>query len=619
MPRCLSLIVVLGLGVLAGCGGSSTPTPPPAPRAGLAPSSLDFGNVALGSNSVLPVTLQNAGNEALQISGISIAGAQAGNFLETNTCGSSLAAGGSCTINVTFAPIQAGVQNATLQVSDNASGSPQTVSLQGTGTGAVVSFNPSTLSFGTVTVGQSSQPQTTTLTNLGTTSLQITSVGIGGSDAGDFSQTNTCSTTVAAGKSCSIIVTFTPTATGSRNAVVSVSDNGAGSPHTAPLSGTGGSPGNVQAITVDGGPVPNQIYANAAFTSVTICNPGTTTCQTIDGILVDTGSFGLRILASAITLSGLQPLTSGSSNLYNCINFIDSSYLWGAAEVADVQIANEKASSETIQVIADPTNFTIPTNCSNGGIDEDNLNGLGANGILGIGTEPVDCGEACDPNFDNGLPAEPFYYACSSGNSCTPASVLISQQVANPVALFPVDNNGTIIELPALSGAAATETGSLVFGIGTQTNNQVPNSATIFTLDQYDTFSVTFNGTTYNSGLGTPSFIDLGSNAFFFPDANIPTCADATYLYCPTSLLNLSAVNTGENNATCTVDFSIDNADNLFNSGGGADAAFSTLGGPDPGAGFDYGLPFFYGRNVFTSIDGQTVPSGAPPAPWWAY
>ncbi len=187
------------------------------------------------------------------------------------------------------------------------------------------------------------------------------------------------------------------------------------------------------------------------------------------------------------------------------------------------------------------------------------------------------------------------------------------------MVLFPTDNNGTIIELPALSGAAATESGSLIFGIGTQTNNQIPSSATIFTLDQYDTFSVTFKGTTYNSGNGTPSFIDLGSNGYFFPDSTIPTCTDVVDFYCPTSLLSLSAANTGVNGATGTVNFSIDNADNLFSQGGGADAAFSTLGGPNPGGGFDYGLPFFYGRSVFTSIDGQTVPSGAPPAPWWAY
>jgi hypothetical protein len=416
---------------------------------------------------------------------------------------------------------------------------------------------------------------------------------------------------------------------------------GGGSSGTTPVGvptggGGGTGTGNTLPIAVDGGPVPNIIYPNGAFTSVTICNPGTTTCQTIDGILVDTGSFGLRILSSAITLTGLETLTSGNSTLYNCINFADGSFLWGAAEVADVEMASEKASSETIQVIADPATgtFAIPANCANG-TDEDfltgpNGTGLGANGILGIGPEPVDCGLACDPGGGNQFPPEPFYYLCPStgAGSCTPQFVSCgaicgdgtpNQQVANPVALFATDNNGTIVELPALSGAAATESGSLIFGIGTQTNNQIPASATIFTLDTSDTFSVTFNGTTYNSANNTPSFIDLGSNALFFPDTAIPVCADNASFYCPTSLLSLSATDSGTNSATGTVPFAIDNADNLFAADGGVDAAFSTLGGPNPGGGFDFGLPFFYGRNLFTSIDGTAVPSNAPPAPWWAY
>jgi hypothetical protein len=403
------------------------------------------------------------------------------------------------------------------------------------------------------------------------------------------------------------------------------SGSGGSTPKGVPTGGTG----NTQPIAVDGGPVANTIYPNGAFIDVTICNPGTTTCQTINGILVDTGSFGLRILSSAITLTGLKTLTSGNSTLYNCINFADGSYLWGAAEVADVQMASELASSATIQVIADPAanTFTIPTNCSNGGIDEDNQVALGTNGILGVGPEPVDCGLACDPNGGNQFPPEPFYYLCASGTTCTPSFVSCgaicgdtsaNQQVVNPVALFATDNNGVIIKLPTLSGGAASESGSLIFGIGTQTNNQV-GSATIFTLDSQDTFSVTYKGVTYNSSNNTPSFIDSGSNAFFFPDTTIPTCTDVTSFYCPTSLLSLSATNLGTNNATGTVNFSIDNADNLFAEGGGADAAFSTLGGPNAGGGFDYGLPFFYGKSVFTSIDGAAVPSGTPAAPWWAY
>ena len=401
---------------------------------------------------------------------------------------------------------------------------------------------------------------------------------------------------------------------------------GSGTPKGVP---TGGNGTNVQPIAVDGGPVPNVIYPDGAFTSVTVCQTGTTTCQTIDGILVDTGSFGLRILASALTIT-LPALQSGNSTLYNCIQFADTSFLWGTVSVADVQMAGELASQASIQVIEDPApnTFTIPANCSNGGINEDTQAFLGTNGILGVGPEPEDCGPGCDPNFDNGVAPEPFYYLCSSGTACTPASVTSlasvplgqpNQQVVNPVAMFATDSNGVIVQLPALSGAAATETGSLIFGIGTQANNQVPSSAKIFALDPSigDTFT-----TTYKGQVLTGSFIDSGSNGLFFPDATIPACVDIPDFFCPASILSLSALNTETTSvtgATSTVNFSIDNADNLFAGGGGADAAYSTLGGPNTGGPFDFGLPFFYGRSVFTAIDGAAVPSNTPTAPWVAY
>lgn len=399
--------------------------------------------------------------------------------------------------------------------------------------------------------------------------------------------------------------------------LVGCGGSGSGTPKGVP---TGGNGSNVQAIAVDGGPVPSTIYPNGAFTTVTICAPGTTNCQAIDGILVDTGSFGLRILSSAITISGLPTLTSGSSTVYNCINFADTSFLWGTASVADVQMGGELASSATIQVVADPAlnTFTIPADCSNGGINEDTQAALGTNGILGVGPEPVDCGLACDPTGGNQFPPTGFYYLCASGAACQPAFVPVNQQLVNPVALFATDNNGVIVQLPALPGQALTETGSLIFGIGTQTNNQIPASATIFTLDQFDTFSTTYKGVTLNSANGTPSFIDSGSNGLFFPDATIPACGDFPDFYCPASLLSLSATNLGTNSATNTVNFSIDNTDLLFVEDAGGDAAYSTLGGPNAG-GFDFGLPFFYGRSVFTAIDGAPVPTNAPSAPWWAY
>jgi hypothetical protein len=383
--------------------------------------------------------------------------------------------------------------------------------------------------------------------------------------------------------------------------------------------GGGGSANNVQSIAVDGGPVVGQIYPDGAFTSVTLCVPGSSTCQTVDGILVDTGSYGLRLLASTVSSLNLPILAgSGGTSYYNCVSFVDRAFLWGAVGQADIEMAGEKASNTSVQLIGDPTGFAVPTACSNGGVDEDNQAGLGTNGILGVGPYPEDCGPACA----TGNPP-PVYFTCLPSGSCQPSLIPVAQQIANPVARFATDNNGVILEMQSVDVASATASGAMIFGIGTQSNNAL-GSAAIFPINSSGFFTTSFNQQTMNE-----SFIDSGSNGFFFPDSSIPQCAQnsiAPGFYCPTSTLNLSAQNTGQGGAQSTVNFSVDNAVTEFQSTG-SDAAFSELAGPNGSdicsgqgtCGFDWGLPFFYGRNVFTAISGQSVPSGAPAAPWWAY
>jgi len=384
-----------------------------------------------------------------------------------------------------------------------------------------------------------------------------------------------------------------------------------------------GNGNNVQAIAVNGGPVANVLYANAAFTSVVVCVPGSSNCATVGGVLVDTGSVGLRLLASALPPGfSLPQATQNGNGLYNCVSFVDGSFLWGPLATADVKLAGEVANGADVHIIQDP-GFQIPTQCSNGGTDEDSLAGLGANGILGVGPEPEDCGGACDPS-EGGTPP-PVYFACGTTGNCQGAFVPVGQQVVQPVVLFPGDNNGVLIQLPAVNGVAASVSGAMIFGIGTQSNNQL-GSATVYTMDNFDNFTTNFNG----AALGS-SFIDSGSNGLFFPDTAIPPCGAGSIapgFYCPATLLNLSAQNVGSNGAQGTVNFSVDNAVNLFQSSNGA-AAYSNLAGPNFGGSctpqnqgacsFDWGLPFFYGRNVFTAIDGQGVPMGAPAGPWWAY
>ena len=202
------------------------------PNATLAPTSLTFATQLLTTTSTAQtVTLTNYGTAALTITGISASG----DFAQTNTCTSSLASLGSCTANVTFTPTQSGTRTGSLSFTDNASGSPQTVAL--TGVGTVVDLNPSSLSFGSTTVG-GSKSQNTTLTNTGSVTLNISGISVTG-DTTDFSQTNTCAATVSVGQSCVITVTFQPGSAGGKSADLSVADDGGGSPQLVPLSGRG--------------------------------------------------------------------------------------------------------------------------------------------------------------------------------------------------------------------------------------------------------------------------------------------------------------------------------------------------------------------------------------------
>jgi len=154
---------------------------------------------------------------------------------------------------------------------------------------------------------------------------------------------------------------------------------------------TGSTTSNVQSITVNAGP--GSDYVDGAFTSVTVCVPGSSTCQTIDGILVDTGSPGLRILSSALTIS-LPQQTNGGNPVAECGVFADG-YTWGPVQTADVKIAGEVASSTPIQVIGSSNFSSIPNECTSQGSSMDTLADLGANGLLGVGQAIQDCGSAC--------------------------------------------------------------------------------------------------------------------------------------------------------------------------------------------------------------------------------
>jgi len=354
---------------------------------------------------------------------------------------------------------------------------------------------------------------------------------------------------------------------------------------------------NFQTIVVNAGPTND--YFNGAFTTVTICVPGQSSCQTISGVLVDTGSSGLRVLSSALTLPLPQQADAGGSPVVECLPFLDG-FTWGPVQTADVKLGGEQASAVPIQVIGSSSFTKIPAACSSQGAAENTLDALGANGVLGVGVFRQDCGPACTVT---GSSNPSLYYSCPAAG-CTVIAQELTKQVQNPVSLFPADNNGVVIQLPQLpAGGAPNASGMIVFGIGTQSDNAL-GAAKMITLDADGNFTTVFNGQSYPK-----SFIDSGSNGVFFLDSaasGLPLCKISKDFYCPPTLQALSATHRGANGATTTVSFNAGNVDAL----NGNFSAFNEVTGPSPGN-FDWGLSFFFGRTVFTAIEAPGTTGGA--------
>ena len=345
-----------------------------------------------------------------------------------------------------------------------------------------------------------------------------------------------------------------------------------------------------RAVTV--GTLPHSHHLPARYLS---------TCQTITDILVDTGSSGLRIFASPLTLS------LPSSHIGECMYFGGGTD-WGSVQTVDVIMGKEPAVSVPMQVV----NPTFAGQYTSAGQPASNICGVAAvdsspsqvgfNGILGVGVFP----------FDGG-----FYYNCAP-LPCTAVAVSPSQQVQNPVGFLPVDNNGVIVALPSVpTSGLPSLTGSLILGIGTASNNQ-PSGVTVLPTDSSGRIVTQFHPSpgvsTQESGI-----FDSGSSAIFFSDVSlsIPLCPGSlSFLYCPSSPLNFSAVNTELSGSPVSlVSFQLANPMPLLSLG---NAAINNLGGPAIFTGtFDWGLPFFFGRTVYVGLSGKTSVLGT--GPFWAY
>lgn len=381
------------------------------------------------------------------------------------------------------------------------------------------------------------------------------------------------------------------------------SPSGASAPSGAAVSSTAtsvpqSSTPNVQPITVTTAP---GLTRNMLTTSVTVCQPGTSNCATIDNIQVDTGSHGLRILASALPASlTLAAVGSGSGVTGECAVF-GGGYAWGAVRSADVRMAGQLAAAIPIQVISDAALPNVPRDCAGSGPAMLTVSSLRANGILGVGLFAADCGSGC---VNSALPR--WYYSCDAGATCLASTQALAQQVTNPVSSFALDNNGVVIDLPAIADAGALSvSGSMIFGIGTQANNTL-GGASVVKANQVTGYVATSSaGQTY-----AQSYLDSGSNGLFFSNSQLPQCG---FWYCPGSTQTASASIVGTDGASTIVSFAIGNSTTLFAS---SNNAFNNLAGIASNS-FGWGLPFFFGRRVYTAIASRATSAG--PGPYYAF
>jgi hypothetical protein len=454
-----------------------------------------------------------------------------------------------------------------------------------------------------------------TLTNSGAAQATISL----GSPGPPFSITSPSklSFTLGPGGSQNIAVQFAPTAAGKFKSefTINCGDCTSASQDNIAVKLTGAAKGNVvppPPPPPGGGGTSNALSftvsgaldsVNEPFTSVTICATGTSNCTTVNNVLIDTASFGLRIFGSQLSGLGIQPTTNGGDEIGECALF-GSGSTWGAVSTVDVVLAGEPKITIPIQVIDDTNAFaTAPKSCTQGSQLMSSPSDARFNGLLGIGEEPNDG-------------AFTLYYDCS-GNDCSsispPADVVIQ-----PVTAFPVDNNGIVVSVPSIPASGEVNApGTIYFGIGTESNNTPPSSVQTYleNTDMSDpadflTIDTVFNGTT------APAFLDTGSNGYFFDDSNIPGCSG---WYCPKSTLSLSATNESVgSSASGTVNFNVASAESLFETD---NVAFDDLGAALDGGssfdGFDWGMPFFFGRTVFVGIAGTKSSLGT--GPYYAY
>ena len=484
------------------------------PAVTLSSTSLAFGGVPLGTTSASQlVTLTNTGATALAITSIAVTGTNASSFVFGNSCGTSVAAGASCTIHGHFAPTLPGAQTAAITLTDNAPGSPQAIALTGMGADTTASLSVSSLSFGVVKVGTTTASQQLTLTNTGTAALLIGGITVTGPGASSFVFGNTCGSSVAVGANCIIHGHFAPVSQGAMTAAITIYDSVSGMPQSVALSGTGVNPTTVTLSSTSLSFGFDHVGVATPSQSVTLTNTGGSTLGVtsiaITGANASSFVFGntcgtsLAAGASCTIHGHFDPTALGA--LTAAIAITDTA----TASPQSIALSGTGANSTTISLSATSMSFGVALVGTSTASQSVTVTNTGAGPFI-IGSFGV-----------TGANASSFVFANTCGTSVAPGGTCTIHGHVTPAttgaltaAVTLTDNATNSPQSIALSGTGVTPTAvslsatSLAFGTETVGASTASKSVTL-----------TNTGT---SALGIGSIAVTGANTSSFIFGN--TC-----------------------------------------------------------------------------------------------
>ena len=334
---------------------------------------------------------------------------------------------------------------------------------------------------------------------------------------------------------------------------------------------------------------------NRMVVQVTVCAPGTQRCTTIDDVMVDTGSTGLRLEASVVPSWLRLPAVLGPKRkpLAECLHFVADD-AWGPLVRVDLKIGGRSAAGLPIQIYEDGAALQ-PMSCPRSMVRPT------SNGTLGIGPHLTDCQGECRQ-----AQAHPTYYECEKVHcDAIEGSVAEPYRLPNPVAVLDRDENGAVFDLPDVAGAGARESvGTLAFGVGSDDVDRL-HAAAIVTLDGRGRFTTLYAGQSFPD-----SSIDSGTGTLIVPDDTLPRCPTMPWALCVAPAVTREAVMVGRDGGRTVLPFRVGDYRRIRQRSFGASAEIAVAAGPQSGA-FVWGAPLFLGRHISIVLEGRTVPGAA--------